>query len=299
MTVDAQHSAKERAIRLVARKFSAGMPRREAKRQGRISSLGSSRNNTQCIKNYLEWRDYNELPVGMQDNRLQMIAYIEESAEELKQSSLDQIRGALQIVYDVPLPRVLSEIETILSGRSYSSDQFAQIVQRQGDKNGLASMLAFTAGLRAHETATLRRANELEASPSRNWDERRFQGMPPHYLYVVTGKGGLRREVGVPVPLANTLEHRRLQKPKLVVDRGIFYEIRYDLGFGQAFSQSFGAASVKAVGFSNGAHGLRHSYVKNRTNCLVVLGYSFHDAQCIVSQEVGHFRPSITNAYYR
>lgn len=295
-----QTSAKMRANDLVRRKYSPGMPRRVAKRLGRISSEGTRRDDTQCLKNYLEWRDLNSLPIGEQDNRRQMVVYLEERAEVLKQSSLNQIKVALQHVYGIRLPQVESEVETILSSRSYSPEEFARVVLHQCDKNGLASLLAFSAGIRAHEAATLRRANELMASPSRSWDSRRFAGVADYQLYVVTGKGGLRREVAVPTKLAEAVELRRyLDKPRQVIDREIFYEAHYDIGFGQAFSQSFTDASVKALGYSNGAHGLRHSYVKIRTTALQSLGYSFHDAQCIVSQEVGHFRPSITIAYYR
>lgn len=299
MKLDGTDSAKARASHLVSRKVALRVPRKEATENGQISSLGTARINEQCLKTYLEWRDFNGLPRGEQDNRRQLITYLEERAEVLKQSSLNQAKNALQLMFGVRLPNVISEVETILCTRSYSPDEFAQTVQHQSERNALFACLAWCSGLRAHESATLRRLDELSASPNRRWSPLRFDGMSEYRLYVVKGKGGLQREVAVPLALADALELRRLDNAVKVVDRGVFYETHYDVGFGQAASQSFTDASVRALGFSRGAHGLRHSYVKNRTNCLTSRGYSFDEAQLIVSQEVGHFRPSITIAYYR
>ena len=128
---------------------------------------------------------------------------------------------------------------------------------------------------------------------------RRFAGLDNVEIYIVTGKGGLRRQVALPDTLAKELECRRLETPERGVDREIFYDRYYDIGFGQAFSQSFTEASKAGLGFSHGAHGLRHAYAKTRTKTLRDLGFDLEQAQLIVSQELGHFRPSITIAYYR
>ena len=294
-----QNSAKQRADDLTNRKFAPGMPRKEAKAKGLISSVGSRNNYSQCVKIYLQWRDFNGLPPGEQDNKTQIISYLEERAEVIKQKPLNQAKQALQIVLGIRLPLVRSEIETILRTRSYTREEFERIVEHQRHRNALATCCAYAAGLRAHELATLRRANELSATPGRDWDSRRFRGLSNYRIYVVTGKGGLQREVAIPISLAVALELLRLDEPKHVVDRGIFYKTHYDIGFGQALSQSFTTASKKSIGYSRGAHGLRHSYAKNRTSCLMSMGFSFAEAQLIVSQELGHFRPDITIAYYR
>ncbi|WP_162888678.1 site-specific integrase [Dechloromonas sp. HYN0024] len=173
------------------------------------------------------------------------------------------------------------------------------MIRHQTEKNALSTVVAFSAGLRAHELATIRRANEIQPSPHRQWDSRRFNGQDNVQKYIVIGKGGLRREVALAKNLAEMLEFRRLEVPNKVVDREIFYNQYYDIGFGQAFSQSFTNASKTALGFSHGAHGLRHSYAKSRTKILCKLGLSFEEAQKVLSQELGHFRPDITLAYYR
>ncbi len=284
---------------IVLRKLRLGMPRKEARDKGYISSLGTARSYDYCYRHYSCWRSANGLHPGQQDNAAQILVYLEECAEIYLQPSLDQHRGALQLLFSLKLPRVHSNLVNVLSTRAYSTASVSAILARQSDKNAFSTLLSHQCGVRAHELGTIRRNDELCASPSRNWDPRRFAGMPENQIYVVTGKGGLRREVAVPNVLARELENRRRPSPKRVTDRGIFYDSFYDIGLGQAFSQSFSDASVKSLGFSTGAHGLRHSFVKSRTATLEGLGFSFPEAQLIVSQEVGHFRVCITLAYYR
>ena len=72
-------------------------------------------------------------------------------------------------------------------------------------------------------------------------------------VYTVAGKGGLVREVLLPHRLAERLEQRRLHVSERVVDRGVRYERRYDVGGGHAFSTSFSRASIEALGRSRGA----------------------------------------------
>jgi hypothetical protein len=237
---------------IVRRRLRLGMPREKAREEGYVCSLGSARIHTQCLEHFSGWRQANGLPPGEQDNLRQINAYLEECAEIYSQSTLDQRRGALQLFFRHPLPRIKSQLETVLTTRSYSPASVARIVVRQTEKNALATLLSHKSGLRAHEHATIRRADEASASPSRSWDARRFVGMPTGEIYVVSGKGGLRREVWIPTPLANALEARRRPAPVRVVDRGIFYDSYYDLGYGHAFSQSFYAASMNALGYSTG-----------------------------------------------
>ncbi|WP_232525483.1 hypothetical protein [Pseudoalteromonas sp. 1_2015MBL_MicDiv] len=111
------------------------------------------------------------------------------------------------------------------------------------------------------------------------------------------GKGGLIRDVLIPNALATQLEQRRLAQPITVRDREINYLQRYDIGGGHKWSCSFSKASNRVLFFSNGAHGLRHSYAQERMNELQKLGLSRLLALETVSQELGHFRAEITLAY--
>ncbi len=107
------------------------------------------------------------------------------------------------------------------------------------------------------------------------------------------------REVCLPHELAERLEDARLDEPKTVTDRGIEYQTRYNIGGGNAWSASFTRASGRELGYSTGAHGLRHGYAQERVDELMGRGETYQDALGIVSQEMGHFRPDITEVYLR
>ena len=117
--------------------------------------------------------------------------------------------------------------------------------------------------------------------------------------YIVEGKGGLRREILVDRELAARLETHRLDSPQQVSDRGIFYEQHYDIGGGKSWSQSVSDAADRALGWSNGAHGLRHSYAQERMAELQDAGKIYNEAREIVSQELGHFRADVVETYLR
>ena len=115
------------------------------------------------------------------------------------------------------------------------------------------------------------------------------------------GKGGLIRNVLIPNALATQLEQRRLAQPITVRDREINYLQRYDIGGGHKWSCSFSfsKASSRTLFFSDGGHGLRHSYAQERMTELKSLGLSRATALETVSQELGHFRADITEVYLR
>lgn len=114
----------------------------------------------------------------------------------------------------------------------------------------------------------------------------------------MAGKGGLVREVLLPRRLAERLEDRRLDAPAPVVDRGVRYLRRYDVGGGNAFSTSFSRASIEALGKTRGAHGLRHRYAQERMRELVRHA-EYRLALAVVSEEMGHLRPDVTRTYLR
>ena len=115
----------------------------------------------------------------------------------------------------------------------------------------------------------------------------------------MTGKGGLTREVAIDSDLASILEMVRLSEPRQVDDRKIYYMQHYEMGGGKRWSDSFSKASLRELGWSSGAHGVRHTYAQERVRALQSLGYQYVDALSIVSQEMGHFRPEITEVYLR
>ena len=142
--------------------------------------------------------------------------------------------------------------------------------------------ISHRSGVRAHELLTIRSADTAQASAHRTWRADRFaerEGV----RYIVEGKGGLRREILVDRELAARLETHRLDSPQQVSDRGIFYEQHYDIGGGKSWSQSVSDAADRALGWSNGAHGLRHSYAQERMAELQDAGKIYNEAREIVS----------------
>ncbi|MCT8873768.1 integrase domain-containing protein [Shewanella xiamenensis] len=215
------------------------------------------------------------------------------------QKSLDRDRKALSIALGVTFPRVKAISENILKSRAYNSVQIKAISQSMTEKNAIALKLAHEAGLRAHELLTIKRSDEGQKSSSRTWTDKRFTGREG-LVYIVTGKGGLVREVLLSREMAGALEARRLEQPVTKSDRGVNYLQRYDIGGGNALSSSFTRASQRALGFSHGIHGVRHSYAQERIDEVkYALKLSHEAAREIVAQELGHFRGDITDVYLR
>jgi len=222
----------------------------------------------------------------------------ERAADGIGQKQLDADRNAMEFVTGKDsLERVKAEVVPDPSGRAYTADQIERVAEAQGDRNALATRIAHAAGLRAHELHTLRPATDGTPSGHRKWSPERFAGREGE-RYLVTGKGGLVREVLVPSSLARELEQRRIA-PERVTDRGVFYTRQYDIGGGNAWSKSFSDASKRDLGWSTGAHGLRHAYAQERVAELQARGISYGEARTVLSQELGHFRQDVVEAYLR
>ena len=282
----------------VARKLALGTGRHDHRNDGRIHSLGTARGYGQALKgfaDYLREHRLGDLP-GATDQEARQ--YLAERSHQVGQKTLDLDRQAIQMHLGLRLEVVRSDRESALSTRGYTPAQVERIASAQSETNGLATRLAYHAGLRAHELLTLRPAGERSASGHRQWSADRFAGREG-VRYTVVGKGGLVREVLLTRELAAAVEARRLEEPRLVVDRGVQYVQCYTIGGGRSWSQSFSSASRRELGFSNGGHGLRHSYVQERMDELQRRGMAYEQARATVAQEVGHFAGETTEAYLR
>lgn len=277
-----------------------------------VESVRSAGNYEAALAKVAEWQKA-EHKAGREGGDLrsltpaQAVAYLEQRGETVGQKTLDQERQAIQLMQQhvtgylatgETLQRVQSELQQVLSSRSYTREQVAAIAERQTEKNALATQIAHAAGLRAHELLTLRPASERPADERPARDEK-FAVRDSGERYTVVGKGGLCREVVIPRALAQRLESTRLTEPQRVNDRGVHYVQSYVIGGGQRWSNSFSQASNAALGQSTGAHGLRHSYAQERMGELQRDGLSYRDALETVSQEMGHFRDTITEVYLR
>lgn len=268
---------------------------------GKIHSMGTFRKYETCLKNAGQWIN-KRFGVARLDavTKDQANAYLDHRRQEVGQKQLDADRLAMRFLKNVgKIEKIHSDRPTIRKGRAYTRRQVALIASRQRPHNALATHIAHQAGLRAHELHTLRRADEAAPSHHREWRSDRFAGRIGE-RYLVTGKGGLTREVLIPHKLARALEERRLDQPNTAIDRQIHYEgRRYHIGGGNAWSKSVTIAAQTELKWSTGAHGVRHSYAQERIQELQDVGYDYKQAKLVLSQELGHFREDVVNAYLR
>ena len=271
-----------------------------------LRSIGTVRNYEQALTRVAEFLQSNKLDDLRSLPPEKAVAYLEIRGQSIGQKSLDMERQAIQsMMHNVTqklaptekLPVVKSEQAQILTSRAYSTQQVEMIAAAQTEKNALSTQIAYAAGLRAHELLTISCANE-QAADARPALDTKFQ-CREGVIYTVTGKGGLTRDVLLPANLATQLESRRLSEARTIVDRGVFYQQRYDLSGGNRWSSSFSTASQRSLGWSAGAHGVRHSYAQERMSELQKSGMTRDVALETVSQEMGHFRPEITETYLR
>ena len=183
--------------------------------------------------------------------------------------------------------------------RYYSAAQWRAIAAHQTPLHAFTTFLIGRTGMRAQGPLTLREPGIRAPSISRNWRSDRFIGLSDFERWTVKEKNGLIREIAVPADLAKMLRQLRLQRPVIVTDRGVNFETHFPVSGGRKWSESFSSASVRALGWSLGGHGLRHSYAESRIETLQSCGKAFDTAREIVSQELGHFRASVTNSYLR
>lgn len=275
--------------------------------QGRtLRSVGTVRNYEQALTRVAEYSRDQRLNGLRSLTPEQAIHYLEQRGQTVGQKTLDMERQAIQAMMHhltgqlgptERLPVIKAATPQKLVGRAYTPLQAQMIAQAQRPLQALATQIAYKAGLRAHELLTLRplaeRPPDDRPALSSKWEGRK--GLP----YTVEGKGGLIREVRIPPELAQQLEQRRLDTPRTITDRGIHYTQHYTIAGGQRWSNAFSAAAKRVLGWSEGAHGLRHSYAQERLQELQRQGLRWEYALETVSQEMGHFRPQITEVYLR
>ena len=291
-------SAKTQAKHAVSQKVTLGLGRHDHRDDGRIHSVGTARNYEQSLKNFTKYIQDHRMGDLYSVTVMEAQQYLADRATTVSQKTLDLDRQAIQMHLGVQLEVVKSDMITHLSTRSYTRTQVERIAAAQAGHNSLATQLAYIAGLRAHELLTLQPATERQASTHREWSAERFSGRVGQ-RYTVAGKGGLVREVLLPHQLAAYLEAKRLADPQPVIDRGVHYTQLYNIGGGRAWSQSFSSASKRELGFSNGGHGLRHSYAQERMEELQRSGMHYDAAKGTLAQELGHFDQETTEAYLR
>jgi len=291
-------SPDKQAQKIIRQHLALGQPRHHCQTSFQVHSIGTARNYQQALTHFAAWIQKHRLGDLFQANRELALQYLGIRSQEIKQKTLDQERQAIQMHLGQKLPVIKSERETVLKSRAYTKTQIELILNAQKPKNRFATQIAYAAGLRAHELLTLKPSKEQPKSKRRQWMKTRFFGREGE-RYTVKGKGGLIREVLIPKALATQLESLRLGKPKAICDRQVNYQQYYDIAGGKAWTNSFSAASKRLFNWSQGAHGLRHTYAQERMEELQQRGFFYQEALEVVSQEMGHFRADVTEVYLR
>ncbi|MEZ9551913.1 site-specific integrase, partial [Vibrio breoganii] len=223
-------------------------------------SDGSSRNYSTALKALaLHMNEVHRLPLR-KASPAHVSEFLSDRAIEVGQSSLNMSRQASErmlhftkaLAPDEKLEMVLTEKAEVLESRAYRQDQVEYVVTGQRDRHAISSRIADNAGLRAHELLTIARMDEISVD-DRPVSDDKFLGRENDVAYVVKGKGGLIREVRLSPELASELESRRHEKAVRVMDRGIQYAQRYDIGGGKNWSDSFSRSSKANLGWSHGA----------------------------------------------
>ncbi len=297
-------SPKSQARHAVRQELAIGKPRHGKKtNDSKIHSLGTARTyieSLSCLSKYILDNRLDPLGKGLASLTMKLaIQYLEYRSEFVGQKTLDKDRQAIQSILGQKIEVIKSEHEQILKSRSYTQEQILLIVESQTSKHSLSTLICRDAGLRAVELHTIAPIYILKPSSHRLWTDDRFLGRRDVSLFTVIGKGGLAREVALSSELAERLETLRLAEPRIVTDRDIYYTKYYDVGGGHQWSNSFTKASKRALGWTCGGHGIRHTYAQSRMIELQTLGINFEDSMGIVAQEMGHFRKDITGMYLR
>ncbi|WP_305418718.1 site-specific integrase [Photobacterium leiognathi] len=273
--------------------------------------IGTDRNNFDSLVKLAEYAN-SHLNCSLKDvTQEQALQYLSDRSVDHSQSSLNKDTLAFQRMFqgakvadplskNERLPKIQSEIEQNNASRCYTQRQIEIVQQHQTDKFALSTQIAASAGLRAHELLTLQRIDERSPSERDKCLEAKnlkFKGLDGE-KYTVQGKGGLIREIVIPTHLAEKLEQHRLDQPTQITDREVHYLSKYDIPGGQRWSNSFTKAAERALGWTTGAHGLRHTYAQERMSDLQNTE-TYQTALAVISQELGHFRPDITLVYLR
>jgi len=302
-------SPKKQAEKAVGRVMALGKPRHGNRDDGKIHSLGTARAYQQQLKLAAEWLQKTGHMAGLNHMTTEQAqAYLEFRAQSVSQKTLDLDRHAMRILPSVDRETLIrvkthakhSEVKSLATrSRTYTEAQRGLVNESLTTRQQLASEIIHAAGLRAIEILTIRPVAEQPASTHRTWSQERFYGREEFSQYTVIGKGGLIREVALPPVIAEKLEAQRREAPETRMDRGVRYQSHYNLPGGTNLASAWSKASNFELGWSTGIHGLRHNFAQQRMEELQSKGFYYSDALAIISQEMGHFRPDITEVYLR
>jgi len=191
------------------------------------------------------------------------------------------------------------------NSRAYTSKQIQEIKNVVSDRSQVAIQIQHETGCRVQDLASIRLYNErpiINARVDRLIPER-FVGREDWVKVTFIGKGGHEYESRIRPETAADMERYRLAQDRMFTNRGLNKDNpipqRYNLPAGKNLSDLFTNASTRALGFSNGAHGVRHTFAQDRVAELQAAGRTWSQALEQTSQSMGHYRSEEIHTYLR
>lgn len=262
-----------------------------------IASVATEKKYYGCIKNFFIWCRKNNHSTSKVTAHIAE-QFLQSKSFECVQKTIDAYRQAISLVFDIKPHYIASAKSSLLTPRAYLQTQITHLLKVASPTLNFSIRLAAATGMRSIELDTISRISDISES-EREWLPERFFGRESDVIYVVIGKGGLRRCIRVPPALSLELEDSRLPAATRKTQREIHYKKRYSIVGGHNFSQQFSRLSIQEFGWSTGGHGLRHRYAQDRIMFLQREGFTYQYALKIVAQELGHFSSQNTLAYMR
>ena len=113
-------NAKAQATHAVKQKLGLGQARHSHRHDQKIHSLGTKRNYEQALTRLTEWIQKNRLGDLKSLSQETALAYLEMRGQAVGQKTLDQERQAIQVLLQIKLPVIKSELAHVLRSRAYT-----------------------------------------------------------------------------------------------------------------------------------------------------------------------------------
>jgi len=212
----------------------------------------------------------------------------------------------LPLVNKLTLPSRTSDLfDKPKERRAYTLEQVYEI---QKNIPSLATKLAvqviLESGCRTQDLASMCLASERPIKNARleKLHPDRFAGREDWVKISFIGKGGHEYISTVSPQTATAIAKFKLTESRHFRERGQENTVTkqyYDLPAGQRLSSLWTQASKQTLGFSQGIHGLRHSFAQQRVRLLQEQRMTWQKALECTSQQMGHYRADQVLAYLR
>lgn len=160
------------------------------------------------------------------------------------------------------------------TARAYSRPQ--EIIEKLSGKYRLVAELQYRVGLRISEATGTGGFKPLSVENLKGEAVDPYLKRPAG-LITVTGKGGKKRTIPIPIDLYRRLENHIHENGELTVHQGLYRSLLKDAAVqtGQRYE-------------GRSSHGLRWNYVQDVTDVLCSMGYPAEEAMLVAQQRLGH-----------